>query len=238
MAIAFEVSGPVAMFRRPYTTTSSVSFPFPPPTAIAGVLTAVCGHSNGSGEEASAAKYWQYLRGTRVAISLLNPIAWYSATLNFWNVKNPQQSPHIQVKHQFVKNPRYRIYVEGGLETELQGYLEQEAFVYTPYLGVAYAISDIYYCGVFAWEPVTNDNIAIHSILPQPAEQSFKVDIVATGGLFKERVPFQMTADRALAKSMTVLYPTSPQRGIHLTAWEGLDVTRYGDSCIAWFPAW
>jgi hypothetical protein len=31
VATVFEVTGPVAMFRKPYTTTSAVSFAFPPP---------------------------------------------------------------------------------------------------------------------------------------------------------------------------------------------------------------
>ncbi|MGB4656082.1 MAG: CRISPR-associated protein Cas5, partial [Bacillota bacterium] len=44
----FEASGPIAMFRKPYTTTSSVSFAFPPPTAIAGMIAAIIGIPNGS----------------------------------------------------------------------------------------------------------------------------------------------------------------------------------------------
>ena len=38
MAVVFEVSGRMAMFRKPYTTTSSISFAFPPPSAIAGLI--------------------------------------------------------------------------------------------------------------------------------------------------------------------------------------------------------
>lgn len=238
MAVAFEITGPIAMFRRPYTTTSSVSFPFPPPTAIAGLLAALTGYGNGSDETGAAAFYWEQLNGTRIAVSILNAIQWHTATLNFWNVKNPQQSPHIQVKHQFVSKPCYRIYVAGGIEDILRQHLENGTFVYTPYLGVAYALADIRYNGQFAWEPVNEQAIGIGSVLPQMPGQNFAVDIVASQGIFRERLPFRLAADRRLTESMSVLYQASPENKIYLQSWEGLDVTRYRDSCLAWFPAW
>ena len=114
MALAFDIAGPIAMFRRPYTTTSSVSFPLPPPTAVAGLIGAIVGLNNGSDEVGYAAKYWDAMRGTKIAISIINPISWFSTTINFWNLKEPQKSPHIRVKHQFVRQPKYRIYVHGG----------------------------------------------------------------------------------------------------------------------------
>lgn len=238
MAIAFEISGPIAMFRRPYTTTSSVSFPFPPPTAIAGLLAGIVGFNNNSHEEACSAQYWESLRGTKVALSILTPIMWYTGTTNFWNVKNPQKSPHIQVKHQFVKNPHYRIYVHGGIEDHLRRHLEAETFIYTPYLGTAYAIADIQFCGAFPYQPIIEKDVRISSVLPQISGQSFHVDIVVSKGIFKEQLPFRLTVNRALNDTVTTLYPTSPERKICLTSWEGLDVTRYKDQHIAWFPIW
>jgi CRISPR-associated protein Cas5h len=238
MAIAFEISGPFAMFRRSYTTTSSISFPFPPPTSIAGLLAAITGYGNGSDKEGASASYWEKLSGTRIAISILNVIQWHSSTVNFWNVKNPQKNSHIQVKHQFVSKPRYRIYVQGGVEENLRLHLENGTFIYTPYLGVAYALADICYNGQFSWEPIEEQPISLDCVLPQVPGQSFVVDIIASQGIFQERLPFKLSARRALEESLTVLYPTSPENKIHLHLWEGLDVTRYRDSCLAWFPAW
>lgn len=56
----FEVSGRMAMFRKPYTTTSSVSYPFPPPTALAGMIAAILGYDNGASE-----KGWNAFFGKR-----------------------------------------------------------------------------------------------------------------------------------------------------------------------------
>ena len=85
------------------------------------------------------------LAGTRVAVALLRQTRWLRVAVNFWNVKNPQRTPHIQVKHQFVSSPRYRVYVSGGVKAHLHGHLERGSFIYTPFLGGAYALAQIDY---------------------------------------------------------------------------------------------
>lgn len=238
MAVAFDITGQIAMFRRPYTTTSSVSFPFPPPTAVAGLLGAIVGLNNGSHEIAYSAKYWDAMKDTKIAISILNPISWYSTTINFWNLKEPQKSPHIRVKHQFVRQPKYRIYVHGELEDRLRQHLEKGTFVYTPCLGTAYAIADFEYLGEFPLEPVTDQNIALASVLPLPEPQNIKIDIFASKAVFRDTLPFSLTGDRHLAETINTVYTSSSRERLHLIAWEGLDVTAFRDDCIAWFPAW
>jgi len=89
----FEASGPIAMFRKPYTTTSSVSFAFPPPTAIAGMIAAIIGIPNGSSNEPSNAQYWPYMRRTRVAVRIMAEVKWKKHSLNFSNTKDPQDNP-------------------------------------------------------------------------------------------------------------------------------------------------
>ena len=243
MAVVFDCSSSMAMFRKPYTTTSSVSFAFPPPSAVAGMIAAITGLDNGADKDGVSANYWDELAGTRVAISILNPTRWLRCAINFWNVKQPQSTPHIQVKHQFVASPKYRIYVEGGIEKRLRGYLEKGSFVYTPYLGVAYAIAQIDYIGSFGAQPVEgNGEISVSSLLPWPGENTIKLDIAATGGVFSELVPFQMTKARALEKSIKVVYPAQAGSPVRVKERGDLDVSRYklqvGDTIVAWFPEW
>jgi len=238
MAIAFDITGQIAMFRRPYTTTSSISFPLPPPTAVAGFIGGVVGLLNGSHELAHAAKFWDEVKGTKIAISILNPISWYTGTINFWNIKEPQKSPHIRVKHQFVKNPRYRIFVHGGLEKKLCKHLENGTFIYTPYLGTAYALADIKYVGDFNIIPVKDKKIAITSVLPVLNQQNIEIDIFATKVIFRDNLPFRLTNERSLCETINTIYSSSSKEKIYLTSWEGLDVTVYEDGCIAWFPSW
>jgi len=238
MAVAFEITAPIAMFRRPYTTTSSVSFSVPPPTAVAGLLGAITGLNNGSHEAAYSAKYWDEMRGTKIAISIINPISWYSTTINLWNLKEPQKSPHIRVKHQFVRQPKYRIYVHGGLEERLRHHLENGIFIYTPCLGTAYAIADIDYLGCFSLQPVSEKNIALISVIPLLENQNIKIDISASKSVFRDKLPFCLSIDRQLLKTINAIYTPSAKEKLYLQSWEGLDVTAYRDGCIAWFPAW
>ncbi|MGI6707389.1 MAG: type I-B CRISPR-associated protein Cas5b [Clostridia bacterium] len=238
MAVAFEITAPIAMFRRPYTTTSSVSFSVPPPTAIAGLVGAITGLNNGSHEASYSAKYWDEMMGTQIALSIINPISWYSTTINFWNLKEPQKSPHIRVKHQFIRQPRYRIYVHGGLEDRLRYHLEKGTFIYTPCLGTAYAIADIEYLGYFPFQPVTEKKIALISIMPLPENENIKIDISATKSIFRDTLPFCLSTERQLLKTINTVYTPSVEEKLYLTSWEGLDVTAYRDEYIAWFPAW
>ena len=71
MVLIFDISSNIAMFRKPYTTTSLISYPFPPPTAVAGLLGAMTGLDNQADSEgAGSAAFWDYMTGTRIAIGL------------------------------------------------------------------------------------------------------------------------------------------------------------------------
>jgi len=236
MAVVFEVSGRMAMFRKPYTTTSSISFAFPPPSAIAGLICAIVGIDHGSDKAAFTASFWSDIKGTRAALALRGPISWLRQAINFTNVKAPKNSPHIQVKHQFVSRPCYRIYVSGGLEDRLRSFLERGCFKYTPFLGVAYALADIKYIGSYQELAVKDDPVQIDTVVPW--DRSMELDVLGTGGVYKELVPFRMDKKRQLLESSTVLYPMSPEHRINLKKRGSADVSRCGDDVVAWFPAW
>lgn len=236
MAVVFDCSSNMAMFRKPYTTTSSVSFAFPPPTAVAGLIGAIVGLDHAASRNASNSHYWDALSGTRIAVSIREPIKWLRAAVNFSNLKNPQQAPHIQVKHQFVASPKYRIYVKHGVEGILREKLERNSFVYTPYLGVAYALAQIDYVGFCNDAAVADDEVLLDTVLPLDAE--VEIDIAKSAAVFKEIVPLQFTVERALMKSVTVLYACTKQRKLVLKKRGSADVTRCMDDTVAWFPAW
>lgn len=247
MAVIFDCSSSMAMFRKPYTTTSSVSFAFPPPSAVAGLIAAIVGLDNGAGDGGAKAAYWKGLAGTRIALSILNSTRWLRAAVNFWNVKQPQKTPHIQVKHQFVASPKYRIYVQGGIEERLRGLLEEGSFIYTPYLGTAYSIAQISYVGECEPQTVGDGGLEVHSVLPWEGEEGKGMpvlDIAATGGVFRELVPFSLTTERALERSINVVYPADVARPVYVKERGALDVTRCvvkdkgAERIVAWFPEW
>jgi CRISPR-associated protein Cas5h len=238
MPIVFELTGQLAMFRKPYTTTSSISYPFPPPTAGAGIISAIVGIENGSEKDGYSAAFWWKLNDNRIAIRMLSNVKWYVTALNLWNVKEPQKNTHIQVKNQFVKDPIYRIYVEGPLEDKLKEYLSNNNFVYTPYLGVAYAIAQIKYIGSFDNKKIEDENVFVQTIIPYDSNE-IEVNMKESGGIHKEIVPFQMSQERSLNKSINVIYQSkNSEHGICLKQFKNLEVSKIGDDTIAWFPRW
>ena len=242
MAIVFDIRGPMGFFRKPYTTTSSVSFPLPPPSAIAGLIASILGIPNGAETSGGAALYWDRLQGTRIAIQRINPNAWFSATTNFWNTKNPQKNAHIQIKHQFIKNPHFRISVQGGVEKELQQALENKQFHYPPNLGTAYTLADIYFIGFFDFDkskiPAGEKGVSICSATPINDEVSSFIDFIQSKGLMKDTFPFRLDKARALKETIDLIYPSTPDGRIVIDTWDGLDVTCFEEEHIAWLPAW
>lgn len=243
MAVVFDCSSNMAMFCKPYTTTSSVSFAFPPPTAVAGLISAIVGTDNGAAENAARSEYWKSLAGTSVAISILQNTSWLRAAINFRNVKNPQTAPHIQVKHQFVAFPRYRIYVKGELEEKLKRMLEKGNFVYTPFLGVAYAVAQIDYRGECSEIHIDSERVEISSVLPW--KDDMLLDFTESAGIFSETVPFRMDEERRLLESVKVIYSAESTKPLRLKKTEGKEmndivkISAHGvEEVIAWFPAW
>lgn len=237
MAVVFDCASDIAMFRKPYTTTSSVSFAFPPPTAVAGLIAAVIGLENGAEKRSDTAAYWEGLPGTQIAVAIRKPLKWLRASLNFWNVKNPAKAPHIQVKHQFVSFPEYRIYVRGGVEEKLSEKLKNGEFIYTPFLGTAYAIASLKYVGSCNDVDVAETSVSLSSMLPFRDGDGIKVDFAAGQKVFKERVPFEFSKDRKFQCSITVLYSDS-SKTLNLKERGNADVSRCFDETVAWFPKW
>jgi len=239
MAIAFEIKGPIALYRKPYTTTSTVSFPIPTPTSVAGLIAAILGFENNSNEHSAASFYWRHMKGTRIAIQRLNHTSWFSAALNFWNTKNPQNNIHNQISHQFVRNPHYRIFVDGNLSNRLGNQMADGQYYYTPCLGTAYALAEPKYLGEFNPTKTSSlDEITVHSVLPLSTQAESHINFLGTQGIMKDTFPFRLDEKRQVIESITLLYPSSPDRGILLQPWEQLDYFDYQGGAIVWLPSW
>lgn len=243
MVLVFDVEGDMALFRKPYTTTSMVSYPFPPPTALAGLIAAIVGINHNASEVAKNAQFWDFMQDMQVAVSLRSPIRWMNTAVNLMKYKTTNaanMSEHIQVKHQLVKNPCYRVYVRGGnLYTQLKKYLERNEFVYTPYLGSAYALADIYYQGEYQEKTVDN-NAGFHTLLP--AYEGVEVDVVRSGSIFSETIPARMSSQRRLMETVMVYYTRSDKENeaplIFLRQQGQLETSEINGERVAWFNAW
>ncbi|HHV36105.1 MAG TPA: type I-B CRISPR-associated protein Cas5 [Syntrophomonadaceae bacterium] len=239
MVLVFDISGDMAMFRKPYTTTSLISYPFPPPTAVAGLLGAITGVDNqASSEGAGSAAFWDQMSGTRIAIGQKRSVRWMTTAVNLIKYKDASgdMAEHIQAKHQMVKDPAYRIYVSGGdIYSELKIRLEKNEFIYTPYLGVAYALADIEYIGEF--EEESGDDNYIDTIVP--VYGNLVVDIQQSKSVHKELVPYRMDTKRGTIETVHIFYSEyQKSKGLWIQENGDVLITRVGDEGVAWFETW
>lgn len=243
MTLVFEVTSDLAMFRKGYTTTSMVSYPFMPPTAVAGLVGAVIGLDNGAGETGDGARFWNRLHGMQVAVAIRSPINWFITAVNLLKYKSGsgEMGEHIQPKHQFLKRPCYRLYVRGGdAYHTLKNHLSRGEYVFTPYLGVAYALADINYLGEFQEQEVEDFPVNVNSVVPVSRDaNNVHIDILSSKAVYKEIVPLKQDETRTLLTSSPVLYSDLGKAGVICVREKGdLNLSRVGDDVVAWFEAW
>ncbi len=125
----FDVSGTLAHFRRPDTTTTHLTYPFIGPTAAKGLVGAVLGIED-------------FVSNDKVGIQLLSPVRTVAQQLSMLGKDSGSSSFNRPTTIELLVNPAYRIYY-GGREyvDELAEFLQQQKAVYHTYLGTAYALT-------------------------------------------------------------------------------------------------
>jgi CRISPR-associated protein Cas5h len=171
-ALVFDVWSDYSCFRQPYTTTSVLSFPFPPRTSVTGLIASILGLPKDSYNETLFGE-----NQSRIAIRILSSLEKIRFGMNLLDTKygfTPQeiarknQPPRIQIPFEFFKNAKYRIYVwlnDIEIFNKLESQLKSHKSVYTPYLGLAFLIADFNFVGRFKVELKKGD-AEINSIVP------------------------------------------------------------------------
>ncbi len=143
--ITFDIRGAYAHFRKPYAPASPVTFPFPPPPTVLGMIGAILGLAK---EEYLEALAWQRVR---VGIRILEPVRIFRTAINLVSTKDGRKSwyrvrKRIQVPYEFIKDPAYRIHA-GNLPNEaadeLVRLLSERRTRFTPTLGLAQCLADV-----------------------------------------------------------------------------------------------
>ncbi len=151
--LVFDIAGEYGQFKKPYSPMSPVSYPLPPPPAVLGMLGAILGYGKDT--------YHQQLGWDRVRIGvgLRAPLRVFRAALNLLQTKDgtdgffrPRagQNTHTQVPFEFLRNPRFRIYVAGladPVADELALRLRAGRTAYTVALGLAPCLADVTWVG-------------------------------------------------------------------------------------------
>ena len=109
--IAFDIWGDYGYFRRGYTSTSTITYPFPSRTTLAGLISGILGLEKDSYHDIFSEN------NSELGLRILNPIKKININLNYTNTKDSillseiKSNPRVQVQAEFLKDVKYRVYV-------------------------------------------------------------------------------------------------------------------------------
>jgi CRISPR-associated protein Cas5h len=216
--LVFEVFGSLGHFRKFYTTSSALTYPFPPPTVLCGLVGAIIGLER---EE-----YLTHTKDLKFAVQILSPVKTLTISVNFINTKGEgrtfepslrawkkeRNQVRTQVIQQLVKDSRYRVFVlgDGNVFETLREHLELRKFFYTPVLGTSEHIAEIEYVGTFEVKELEDVEGRCYSVCPLELLEDLRITSIKIG---KELIPYHMEEDRT-ASYTEVLYPKEPNTAI------------------------
>jgi CRISPR-associated protein Cas5h len=213
--LVFDVWGDFAHFRKYYTTTSPLSFSVPPRTALAGLISAIIGLDKD--------EYLKYFSKDQASIGLriINPIKKVRMGENLINtkdlklfrlVKKRGHEPRTQVRFEFIKDAKYRVYFyhkDDKVYQNLKEKLEQHKCVYVPCLGLSEHIANFKPVGEGEYGIKRKDGngyIQIDSVVPKKHIVNSKVDFEDEREYFSVLLPAEMDADRTVTEYEEVLF--------------------------------
>jgi CRISPR-associated protein Cas5h len=210
------VKGYFGQFRRIYSTTSSLSYAFPPKTTIIGLIAGILGFERDSYYEIFSSKNCQ------VGLQIRTPVRRIAHTINYLNTDMVSiktfrgiVAPAPVVNEIILKEDKnfeqlcYRIFFTHKNEKimkELKNRLYNKEFFYPPSLGQANNLADLeYISSIFAeiFEP--KGDIDILTVIPK----SLIISIQPMEGVkiyIEEKVPAEFSTDRTCSKTETYVY--------------------------------
>ncbi len=194
--LSFDVSSSFAQFRKNYTTTSALTFSIPTPSSLRGLVGAIIGLRY---DEA-----YDKLQSARFGVQVLSKISKARIMINLINTEHEvvplgiSGSPRIQVRYEYVRAPRYRIYFHSpndGIMDRLADMLNAHKSYFTPYLGVAYCIADFQFVGNYEANPIrlSKENAVLTAV---PKKWISNLSIQSGHKYMIERMPIAVDMDR------------------------------------------
>jgi len=210
--LVFDVYGDYAHFRKYYTTTSPLTFSFPPPPTIAGILGAIYGVPKNEN-----LKIFGY-DNCEVALQILNSVKKVRMGINLINTKDNKyflllkaknHEPRTQIRTEFVKSPKYRIYVRHKDEKVLNGlaeFIKMHKSFYTVSLGLSELLANFNFVGLYNYTEIKNFEGYINTVIPFSKLVGNGIIIEPDKKYFKEKIPVKMNTDRVVEAYDDVVY--------------------------------
>ncbi|MGQ9679044.1 MAG: type I-B CRISPR-associated protein Cas5b [bacterium] len=208
--LVFDIWGDYAHFRKFYTTTSPLTFSFPPPSTIAGILGAIYGTTKETN---------QYLKlfvtdEVGIGVQIINSVKKIRMGLNLIDTtedKHWRPKVRTQVRTEFVKDPRYRIFFyhpDTSISNAISNSLKEHKAVYTVSLGLSELLANFCYVGEYQATHHTNPPQAVEILTPIVEENIVPrgVEIESGKRYIKELMPIKMNSDRIVEQYAEVIF--------------------------------
>lgn len=218
-----DLEGPFAHFRKYYTNSSSLSYAFPPPTTIAGLIAGILGLERDSYYDTFSS------RNFHSTVEILTPVRKIIQTVNYVFVLSPSDVNKVkgstQVPFELVVSKysnkykyskiKYRLYLthkDKRIYNEIKNRLINEAFVYPPYLGVSECLGKLTFAGEVIGDEVKiilpGEKIKVDTVCNIDSIEKGSLGIKLDSGLryIKEIMPVEFDKSRYLTSSKSYLY--------------------------------
>ncbi len=203
--IVFDVWGDYAHFRKNYSTSSPLTYSFPPRTALSGLIGAIAGLDKSD-------YFCKFFRdGALIGCRILAPVKKVRIGENLIDTKTALKMHLIknrtQIRFEFVKDPKYRIYFSHSDEEfyeKVKEMLSSHQSIYTPCLGLSELICNFEYVGEYERMAAVEEIQEIDSVVPGKFIQ--KTEFEEGKEYFSEVMPCEMGEAREVTDYREILF--------------------------------
>lgn len=204
--VIFDLTGPYAMFRKFYTNSSSLSYPFPPRSTLSGLIAGLMGYERDTyNEDFQPSK-------CKIALSVRTPTRRVMQTVNYLMTKQAsgfdgsEGGTQIPIEWIYPAVPyeslQYRVYAthdDSDWLNRLDLLIRTETWVYPPYLGLTECLAQVrHIASVTDWRlKDSKSSVRLATVLPVEALEGLP-SLIEGSQIIKERMPFVLNNQRQL----------------------------------------
>lgn len=221
--VVFRVKGMYGLFKKPYTTTSALTFSCIHPPAIKGLVGAVMGIDR------------KDLHGDtsrmKVGIRVLSPVRKDLQSVKLISMKSDEF--RFPANIEFLRDVDYEISViwDSDRLDKLEAVLKERSYPFTPYLGVSEFIAKLDFVGRYDATECTSETI--DSVIPVKCVKGAKFPEYT---LFVDEIPVKNNDKREYIKYERVVIAFDKELKPTSIKCEAVDkICRIGDKCVFMF---